>query len=261
MWSALMRFSRNQACWTQCNLHLQRRTGYRSCSTSQSKQRQAWRNRRRSSAPCKQKLKWSREACTRISCDWSKRIGQWSVHFLITLAVDEEQLQVKTSLNLIAKSVLKAHLNSWKSQRCKPRASRSTNLSSATRASNSHASILSLQTENCSEICSTSPSRHSMLAKEESHAVLMDFMLTTLSKRAILTHNQEKVKSKGAQLSVTLWLGAWTKSRWSLESSFRSMSTRYWEQNHTFWINHLYRYITGPRSKKGSKTKSVTKQP
>jgi len=32
----------------------------------------------------------------------------------------------------------------------------------------------------------------------------MDFMLTTLLKRAILTHNQEKVKSKGALLSVTL---------------------------------------------------------
>jgi hypothetical protein len=43
-----------------------------------------------------------------------------------------------------------------------------------------------------------------MLAKEESRVALMDFMLTTLSRRAILTHNQEKGKGMEAQLSATL---------------------------------------------------------
>lgn len=43
-----------------------------------------------------------------------------------------------------------------------------------------------------------------MLVKEESLVVLMDFMLTTLLKRAISTHNQEKVRSKETQLLATL---------------------------------------------------------
>ena len=238
MWSASMRFSRDQACWTPCNHHHLRRIGCRSSSISQSKPRQAWRNRRRSSVPCKRKVSWSREASTRTSCDWLRKIGQWSVHFQITLVADEEQQQVKTSPSLITKLALKVPLISCESQQCKLRALRSTTLLNATRVSNSHASILSLQTENCSEICSISPSRHSMLAKEESPVVSMDFMSTTLSRRAISTHNQEKVKSKGAQLSVTLWLVASTKSHRSLESSFRSTSTRYWGQSHTFWISH-----------------------
>ena len=154
--------------------------------------------------PCKRKLKQGREASTRISCDWSRKISQWSVHFQTTLAVDVEQLQAKTSLSLTVESALKPPLTSYESQQCKPKASRSTTLSNATKASNSPASIPFLPTENYLEICSTSPSRHSMLVKEESLVVLMDFMLTTLLKRAISTHNQEKVRSKETQLLATL---------------------------------------------------------
>ena len=259
--NASMRFSRSQACWTQCNLHLQRKIGYKSYNIFQSKLRQAWRNRRRSSAACKQRLKWSRGDFTRISCVWLRKIGQWSVHSRIALDVDEEQQQVKTSPSLTPKSALKAHWTTWESQRFKPRASKSTTLWNATKASNSRASIPSLQAENYSETCSILLSRHSMLAKEESRVALMDFMLTTLSRRAILTHNQEKVKGMEAQLSATLWLGALTKSHRSLESSFRSTSTSYWELSHTSWINHLCKYIIGHPSKTGSNIKSATKLP
>jgi hypothetical protein len=38
-----------------------------------------------------------------------RKIGQWSVHSLIALDVDEEPQQVKTSPRLTPKSALKAH--------------------------------------------------------------------------------------------------------------------------------------------------------